>query len=220
VSGFTPETAETMFPAEGGGRRSLSIGASWFEGLVRFPSNLAPLFFALIIVQMGELRAWCQPITREYEVKAALLFNFCHFVEWPASAVSNTNAPFVIGLLGADPFGSFLDNLVKNERVYGKPFEVRRYRRVEDAVEAHVLFVSKTEQARLGPILSVLKTKPILSVGDSAEPGFARRGGMVNFVVIGRNVRFRINLEETRSAGLSLSPKLLQLAEIVHTERD
>jgi hypothetical protein len=173
----------------------------------------------ILLAASDPLTARAQPTARESDVKATLLFNFCEFVEWPASALSDTNAPFVIGLLGTDPFGKFLDELVKNERAHGKPIHIRRFRKAEDAIDAHILFVSKSEQPRVPSILSVLKGRPVLTVGETGEPGFTRQGGMVALLTEKDNIRIRINLEQVRSARLNLSAKLLRLAEIVPNQK-
>jgi hypothetical protein len=164
--------------------------------------------------------ARAQPSAREYDVKATLLFHFSQFVEWPPAAMSNTNAPFVIGILGTDPFGEFLDQLVKNERAHGKPVVIRRFRKVEEALGANILFVSDSERSRLYSVLSRVRGRPILTVGETAEHRFIEAGGIVAFVTASDNIRIRINLDEARSAGLTVSAKLLQLAEVVRRNED
>jgi hypothetical protein len=160
-----------------------------------------------------------QPAAREYDVKAALLFNFCHFVEWPPHAfAADSNAPFVIGILGTDPFGPFLAELVKSERAHNRPIEVRRFATIEEAAGTHLLFIGQAEQARLNSILTSLKNKPTLTVGEAADRSFVRQGGMIAFVTDRGNVKLRINPEAARSAGLVINSKLLRLAEIVSTE--
>jgi hypothetical protein len=169
---------------------------------------------------------WCvlaAPIVRaqtarEHEVKATLLFNFCHFVEWPARAFSNDSAPFVIGILGRDPFGRFLDELVKGEKTHGRPIEVRRFGRIEEITEVHLLYVSASEQGRVRGNIALLKGRPLLTVGEDEDPGFARWGGMVEFTRERGNLKLRINLDEARKAGLVISAKLLRLSEVARTQ--
>jgi hypothetical protein len=156
-----------------------------------------------------------QPAAREYDVKATLLFNFTQFVEWPASTLTEDKGPFVIGILGTDPFGKFLDDLVKNERVHGKPIEVRRFRKPEEASKAHILFVSKSEQSRLDSIIAVLKDKPVLTVGDAGERDFAWRGGVVALIKEKDKIGLGVNLDAASLAGLTINAKLLQVAEIL-----
>jgi hypothetical protein len=162
--------------------------------------------------------AGAQPAAREYDIKAALLFNFSQFVEWPADALPAAGRPFVIGILGADPFGKSLDDLVMDERVHGHPIEIRRFRFVDD-VDAQILFISKSERPRLGEILAALKGKAVLTVGEEEGQPFESDGGMIALVTNGSNIRLRINPDAVRASGLEISAKVLQLAEIVRTGR-
>ena len=149
----------------------------------------------------------------EYQVKALFLFNFTSFVDWPADAFPDETSPVVIGILGEDVFGPYLAEAVGNERVKGRPLVLRTYRRVEEIDTCHVLFISPSENDRLGAILAALKSRSILTVGESE--GFASRGGMIRFVIEEHKIRLRINLAAAQSAKLTLSSKLLRLAEIV-----
>ena len=96
--------------------------------------------------------AWAQP-AGEYQVKAVFLFRFAQFVEWPPEAFSDAQAPIVIGVLGEDPFGGFLDEAVAGERVNRRPLEVRRYRRMDEIGGCHILFIAESEEARPRRIL-------------------------------------------------------------------
>jgi hypothetical protein len=154
----------------------------------------------------------------EYQLKAVFLFNFAQFVEWPASAFAGPDAPLVIGVLGEDPFGSYLDETVRGETVNGRPLEVRRYRGVEEIGTCHILFVSRLEEGRLREVLDSLRGRSILTVSDAAR--FATRGGMVGFVTDHNRIRLRINLEAAQAAHLTLSSKLLRPAQIVSRGKD
>lgn len=171
---------------------------------------------ALCFVAASTLQA--QAPARENEVKATLLFNFCHFVQWPAKAFADDSTPFVIGILGRDPFGKFIDDLVKGEETHGRPIQVRRFSRVEEITTAHLLYVSLSEQGRVRHIIPALGGRPLLSVGEASEPGFARFGGMVEFTTDRGNIKIRINLDEARNAGLVISTKLLRLSELARTQ--
>jgi hypothetical protein len=151
--------------------------------------------------------------TREYQVKAVFLFNFAQFVDWPPAAFSDPQSPLVIGVLGKDPFDGALDDAVRGETVNARPLEVRRFKSVEEIRDCHVLFISGSESAHLDRILGALKGRNILTVGDT--DGFAERGGMIRFVIEKNKVRFRINLDSAKAAGLTISSKLLRPAEIV-----
>jgi hypothetical protein len=149
---------------------------------------------------------------REHRVKAVFLFNFAQFVVWPDSAFAGPGDPLVVGILGDDPFDTYLDDVVRGEKVNNRPIEVKRYRKVEEAKGCHVLFVSPSEAARMDEILAALKPTKVLTVGES--DGFFRNGGMVNFATESGRIRLKINLEEVQDAGLSVSSKLLRLADV------
>ena len=148
----------------------------------------------------------------EYQVKAAFLFNFAQFVEWPPDAVPDSAAPLVIGTLGDDPFGGILDATVRGEHLGARAFVVRRFARVEDIKACDILFISQSEGNRLEPILAGLENRPILTVSDIDR--FAERGGMIGFVT-DRHIRLKINLQPAQAAHLTISSKLLRVAEMV-----
>jgi hypothetical protein len=147
---------------------------------------------------------------REYQVKAAYLYGFGRFVEWPAAAPAATDGAFVLCVLGEDPFGRLLDEAADGAVMKNQPVSVRRIERPEDGAACDTLFVSASEQPRLTRILSVLDGRPVLTVGDSAE--FARQGGMIGFSMEGSRVRFTVNLAAAQDAGLMLQSELLRVA--------
>jgi len=149
----------------------------------------------------------------EYEVKAAFLYNFTRFVEWPPEALRDGDEPFVIAILGRDPFGSVLDETVAGKTVAGHRIEVRRATRVDDVRDAQMVFVSASERATAAAILKVLVRPGVLTVGDTE--GFADRGGAINFTLQARKVRFEINPGSAEQAGLKMSSQLLKLATLV-----
>lgn len=164
--------------------------------------------------------AWSAPTeltgvtaTREYQVKAVFLFNFTQFVEWPADAFAHASAPLVIGVLGEDPFGAYLDETVRGETVNGRPLIVARYRRIQEIGDCQMLFISRSETERLEQILASLVGKPVLTVGDVEE--FARRGGMIDLATVSGKIQLRINLEAAKAARLTMSSKLLRPAKVV-----
>lgn len=157
------------------------------------------------------------PAAREYEVKAAFLFNFAQYVEWPAGAFSSPTAPIIIGILGDDAFGQTLDQTIRDETVKDRPIAVHRSRQIENLKHCHLLFVSKSERGRLGQIFASLVGKPCLTVGETDH--FTHNGGIINFRLQGANVRFEINLNAARRSGLTISSKLLRLAIVIGSER-
>ncbi|OLD88304.1 MAG: hypothetical protein AUG85_04970 [Gemmatimonadetes bacterium 13_1_20CM_4_66_11] len=164
---------------------------------------------ALLLVQT--------PRASEYQVKAVFLFNFAQFVEWPAVAAPDPQMPVIIGILGEDPLGTFLDETVRGERLGLRPFEIRRYRELTDITACNILFISRSESERVAEILAALGKRPILTVSDGDD--FAKRGGMIQFVNDKNRIRLRVNLEAAQAANVTISSKLLRVAEIVRTPR-
>jgi hypothetical protein len=154
-----------------------------------------------------------QSISREYTIKAVFLFNFTQYVDWPRTSFTNGEKVFVIGVLGADPFGKYLEEVVSGEKVKGLPIVIRRYADVKDVKGCHILYINYKESGQLKHILNTLP-KQVLTVSD--VEGFAREGGMIRFLTEHNKIRLRINLQGVREGDLNISSKLLRLAEIVN----
>ncbi len=150
--------------------------------------------------------------TPEYQVKAVFLFNFTQFVEWPPASFASDQAPFVIGVLGENPFGSYLEDVVSGEKMNGHPLVVYHYKNLEEIKTCHILFINKVEINILRDILAGLKGKNILTVSDA--PGFLEQGGMIRFFAKNNKIQLQINLDAAKAADLVISSKLLRLAEI------
>jgi len=150
---------------------------------------------------------------KEPEVEAAFLFNFAQFVEWPPEAFPSPQSPIVIGVLGDDPFGGVLDDLIKGEVVRNRPLVVERFRRVDDIKTCHILFISRSERRQYARILSALDGRPILTVGETED--FGASGGVIRFMTDQNHIRLRINVGIAKSTGLSISSNLLRPAEVV-----
>lgn len=149
----------------------------------------------------------------EYRVKAAYLFQFGKFVQWPAAAFSSADSALVLCVVGEDRFGSLLDDTVKAKTVDGHPVQVQRVTRNATLRSCHILFVSGPETKSLGMILDKTRGAPVLLVGEAPE--FARQGGIVNFVVEQNRVLFEVNPGAAERSQLHISSKLLSLARIV-----
>ena len=149
----------------------------------------------------------------EYEVKAAFLYNFARFVEWPAEAKGGADQPFVVGILGDDPFGTTLDRTLLGKMLEARPIVVRRMASLEEEPRVNILFVGGRDKAQLGRVLRTLSGTPVLTVGEMA--GFAEQGGMIGFRTENQRVRFDINAGQASRAGLKISSQLLKLARIV-----
>jgi YfiR/HmsC-like len=159
-----------------------------------------------------------QAQSKEYQIKAAFLFNFAQFVNWPSAAFANTNAPFYIGVMGDDPFGGALDATVQDEAIDNRKIVIERSKNVEDLKNCQMIFVSKSEKRHIPEILTDLDSKPILTVGESE--GFAEHGGGINFYLAGPKVRFEINQGVAQNDGLKISAQLLSLGKIVQSTKE
>jgi hypothetical protein len=156
-----------------------------------------------------------QPPT-EYQVKAAYLFNFLKFVEWPDDLSADLHGKWVIGVVGENPFGDELTQVVSGKVLEGRSLQVRRFvsfASTEDLRACHILFISASEKKRLPSILSALGASSVLTVADMEN--FNASGGMIQFVMEDGSVRFAVNVSTTTRARLKVSSKLLSLARAV-----
>jgi hypothetical protein len=149
----------------------------------------------------------------EYELKAAMLYNLTLFVQWPSSSYPDANAPTVLCILGRDPFGDSLTSLASKSAAGGRALQIRRVSNQDRVRECHVVYISSSERKSIGQIFSALKGSSVLTVGEMAQ--FAARGGMIQFALEEKQVRFQINLEAASQANLHISSRLLALARIV-----
>jgi YfiR/HmsC-like len=153
----------------------------------------------------------------EYEVKAAFLFNFTEFVEWPDGSFEDSHSPIVIGIIGEDPFGDSLTRIVAGQKAQGRAILIVKYRRSDDLRRCHVLFISASERQRTAQILAGVQNAGVLTVSDL--DGFAAAGGIMQFVMQESRVRFVVNLDAATQNKLRVSAKLLALAQVVnHSE--
>jgi len=151
-------------------------------------------------------------VPQEYLIKAAFLYNFAKFVEWPANAFTHESDPIRLCILGTDPFGDALDS-IESKMINNRRLEIKRCETVEETPNCHILFVSSSERNSVPQILNAFKNLATMTVGDMED--FGRLGGIINFIIVENKVRFEINLESAQKAGLKISSKLLKLAIIV-----
>ena len=176
-------------------------------------SPLSALFALALISLAGSMRA-AQDNPSEYQLKAAFVYNFAKFVEWPAKAYSGPESPFSICILGADPFGSVIDDTLRGKTVADHPVVIHRDKDASAVRHCQIVFVSSSERRRLPDILTSLKGASVLVVGDA--DGFAAAGGAIELTLQDNRVRFAINPGAADGAGLKISSQLLALATIVH----
>ena len=151
--------------------------------------------------------------TGEYQVKAAFLYNFAKFVEWPSEAFINVRTPLVVGVIGDDPFGSDLERMINGKTVNGRQMTIKRLKWGQNLRDCHILFISSSERNRLAQIIENLRGASVLTVGEMDK--FAEQGGHINFIMENNKVRFEINASAAEQARLKISSRLLVLAKTV-----
>jgi len=149
----------------------------------------------------------------EYQIKAAYLYYFTTFVDWPPDTFARTGGDLVIGVLGEDPFGGLLDETLRGKTVNNRRLAVRRFTSPRDARDCHLLFISSSERDRLASILKGLEGSPVLTVGDLDQ--FAARGGQIAFRMEDKKVRFDINAAAVERSGVKISAQLMKLGRRV-----
>jgi len=194
----------------GAGVNSLRPSARW-----RSPraGTLAALVCAATALVATGASSADESRTYEYEVKAAFLYNFAKFAEWPSDAFADAKSPIVLGVFGVDPFGPTLETMLASKSAHGRPFTVRRIERVEQAAECHLVFVAGDSETATRRVLQAIGERPVLTVGES--PDFISRGGLINFRVEHNRVVFEIGAERSAAAPVRLSSQLLKLARLV-----
>lgn len=155
--------------------------------------------------------------TREYQIKAAFLFNFTQFVEWPSRSFPTSQSPAVIGILGTNPFGNYLEETIAGESINKHPLTIQHFNSVDDIANCQVLFVNIQDKNQLQIIIEKLKGKNILTISDAN--GFSKLGGMIRLYTKNDKINIQVNLEAAKAEDLVISSKLLKLAEIVKTDK-
>jgi YfiR/HmsC-like len=201
-----------MRKADAGGRNGKRIEA----GARASVKNLKALLLAVLLVAVS---GWPPKAnadsnsTSEYDVKAAFLFHFAQFVEWPEEAFLSAESPLTYCTVGADVFRGALDESVKGKRIGNRPLRVLHLREREAINSCQVLFIGTAEKGRQTEELASANGRPMLTVGETAE--FAQKGGMIGFCLEEKKVRFEINVGAAEKARLKISAKLLALAKTV-----
>lgn len=176
-------------------------------------------YYRIIIFFSACLFLFLKPVSeagssqlKEYHIKAAFLYNFANFVEWPPNAFSDDVAPIVLGVVGNNQLVEIL-NAASLKPIRGRIILAKGFESMENLESCHILFVDQSEKDNLQQILNKIKSKSILTVSDM--PGFAQRGGIIDFIEIDNQIRFEINLQAARQTNLIISSKLLNLAMII-----
>jgi Fe2+ transport system protein FeoA len=144
---------------------------------------------------------------REYRLKAVYLYKFARYVGWPKEAFQNTDSPFVIGILGPDPFGNSLERIAALRKIGSRTIVVRNYELATEIEDCHVLFISKElEIERRIDALGFLAGRSILLVGET--PGFLEEGGVINFTIQNKRIRNVISTSALRREKLEISSRV------------
>jgi len=178
---------------------------------MRRPGRILWVLGVMVLMLSGS-RAQSPAVT-EYQVKAAFLYNFAKFVEWPPSSFSDASAPLRICVFGQDPFGQELRDITSAKNINGRKLQVDQVVDLRLARTCHILFIPSSEKAQLTRIFESLRGTDALTVGDAK--GFVQQGGMINFVLENNRVQFEVNRKAAEQAGLKISSKLLSVAKVV-----
>jgi hypothetical protein len=146
----------------------------------------------------------------EYEIKAAYLYNFSKFVEWPQGTFSAPEAPIKVCIIGSTPLGALFKEAVKGKTANGRGFLVVELASLPQAVSCNINFIGSSEADRVDELLRRVSGHPVLTVGD--DESFAVRGGIIGLTTEQHRVRFEVNMAAARRAGLKLSSQLLKVA--------
>lgn len=180
--------------------------------------KIARLWLLLLLTGSPQLVRADDAVSKEYQVKAAFLYNFGKFVEWPAAVMPNGKSPILIGVYGKSPFGDELQQIVKGKTINERPVEIQLAQIAEQLRNCHLVFVSSGEDKRLPELFAALKGAHVLTVGESKK--FAELGGTINFVQEDGKLRFEIDGDSAGRAGLRISAQLLKLAKTVRGARE
>jgi hypothetical protein len=159
--------------------------------------------------------ARAQDAELEYKVKAAFLYNFISFVEWPAGKLAAKDTDVVVGCLPDDPAAPVLARALEGKTVEGRRIKLVVFKDTDDFRDCHLLFIGRARKDKVDDVLARLKQMPVLTVSEIDQ--FAQRGGMINFVRHERTFRFEINLGAAERSGLRISSKLASMATIIKT---
>ena len=169
------------------------------------------LVLMTVILWPAELRAQ-SAMQREYEIKAAYLYNFINYIDWPADTLPAAGGTLTIGIIGESQFNAAFDAL-NGKQSKGRTLAVKQVASVKDLESCQIVFICASEKNRVTEILGQLKNSHVLTVSES--DGFAAQGGIINFISEHNKVRFEINPDAAKRLGLTISSELLKLAKLV-----
>jgi|SRR5437867_7579338 len=180
--------------------------------------RLAGMALALCVIAVPSRQVVAQTSPYSpYQLKALYLHNFAKYTEWPKEALGDENAPFVLGILGKDPFGKDIE-IIEGKPIKGRKLKVKHFASVQEVKDCHLLFISSSETDRLPQILKALEKSSILTIAEAE--GFLQQSGMINLVAEqkspgSQSVAFEINRAAAEKVNLKLDTQLLKLAKRV-----
>jgi len=169
---------------------------------------------------LAALATGAPPQTAEYALKGELLIRFADFVEFPDEAFASSDAPFVIGVFGSDPFGDVLEETVRDRRIDGRSIIIARFADLDELTASgapQVLFIPTSARANYEAIFEFLAGLPVLTVGE--EPSFARGQGLVNLLIADSRPQLEIANERADAKGLTISSQLLRMSVLIAEQR-
>ena len=172
------------------------------------------IYLNIALLTLGIFSPASQSDDREQQVKAAFLFNLAQFVEWPASTLAESGSSLVIGILGENPFGVYLDQIVAGENVNGHPLLIRHCQTADEARTCQIVFINFSEKDKIKEAIAALKGRRILTVSD--RNNFISQGGMVKLIKRNNKIGIIINTESAKESEIVISSKLLRIADVVH----
>jgi len=179
--------------------------------------NIQILKYLLCIILLGLMWniSYSQRYT-EYEVKAAYIFNFAKFVEWPDSIFASKDSPLILGIYNGDPFGDIIEKTFTDNPIKDRKWSVKYFKDINEITYCHILFIPRIDKSELLKVLNLVRNKSILTVGDNINE-FCQLGGIINFTSQESKFRFEINNYEAKKSKLEISSKLLILSKIIKT---
>ena len=174
--------------------------------------RLGPLF--AIVMSCIATNGYSESMfSREYQIRAAFLFNFAKFTRWPTDASSHADTPLSFCVMGVTPLSLALVQFIAGKRIRGRQATMRRVTNSDEFIDCNVLFIARTEQDAVIRFAHILSDSSVLTVGEI--PHFAQKGGVIELLVVENKLRFAINVKAAKRARLKLSSHLLKLAQIV-----
>jgi hypothetical protein len=193
-----------------GGRSEGSLSTSWALRWVALPAA-----FFLLVAGAGK-QIGAQTADEEYRVKAAFIFHFAQLVDWPEEKATGTDNSLVLCTLGEDPFQGVLEGTVAGKAIGNRTLRVRHLGESQEMQACQIVFLGRAQSKHIPMLVSSLHNAPVLTVGETA--GFLEAGGMIDFLLENKKLRFEVNLAAAESADLKIGSRLLVLAQRVVEE--